>query len=69
MSWTFTRRPFITPTVGDGLLGMVYRNRNGRQGTVKKKMALLYASRESKPTGNRKVMSNELKPELSSAYH
>jgi len=40
----------------------------GKQGTVKK-LAFLYASRESKATGNRKVMSNELKPELSSAYH
>lgn len=64
----FIRRPFITPTEGDGLLGMVYRNRNGKQGTVKK-LVFLYASRESKATGNRKVISNELKPELSSAYH
>jgi hypothetical protein len=47
---------------------MVCRNRNGKQGTVKK-LAVLYASRESKATENRKVISNELKPELSSAYH
>jgi len=31
-------------------------------------LAFLNASQESKATGNRKVMSNELKPELSSAY-
>lgn len=32
----FIGRPFITPTEGDGLLGMVYRNRNGKKATVKK---------------------------------
>jgi hypothetical protein len=68
MSSNFIRRSFITPTEGDGLLEMVYRNRNGAQGTVKK-LAFLYASRESKATGKRKVISNELRPELSSAYH
>jgi hypothetical protein len=69
MFWNFIRRPFLTPTVGDGLLGMAYRNRNGKQGTVRKKLAFICAPHESKATGNRKVISNELRSELSSAYH
>ena len=36
----FISRPFITPKEGDGLLGMVYRNRNGEKRNCKKKIGL-----------------------------